>query len=220
MDLGIERRRKCCRVSNIPVIQYFRCASPLERERGHLRSKGGGKTTIRFNGSSQNIELLLQMVISVNQLSLYGAVADRIAELPVEQRAPGNPLHQVGWMNKKLLQNLFSQKCKPMKSDKETCCKNMRNDLRNCEKTRSYPDFAPKQVWDRSKLDNFSVLFPSPRGEANQSLFREYTLPREQERTRIKRMDLKQCTIWTSLGHKSLQWIRNLQFWSPSSIFV
>ena len=31
------------------------------------------------------------MVISVNQLSLYGAVADMIAELPVNQRAPGKP---------------------------------------------------------------------------------------------------------------------------------
>ena len=32
------------------------------------------------------------MVISVNQLSLYGAVADMIAELPVGQRAPKKPV--------------------------------------------------------------------------------------------------------------------------------
>ena len=50
----------------------FRCTSPLER--GQL-SKGGGKTTSHFNGSTENIDLLLQTVISVNQLSLYGAVA-------------------------------------------------------------------------------------------------------------------------------------------------
>ena len=36
--------------------------------------------------------LLLQMAISVNQLSLYRAVADMIAELPVDQRAPGKPI--------------------------------------------------------------------------------------------------------------------------------
>ena len=59
----------------------FRCT--LHLERGQLRSKGGGKTTIHFNGSTENIELLLQMVISVNQLSLCGAAADMIAELPV-----------------------------------------------------------------------------------------------------------------------------------------
>ena len=32
------------------------------------------------------------MVISVNQLSLYGAVADLIKELPDDQRAPGKPV--------------------------------------------------------------------------------------------------------------------------------
>ena len=32
------------------------------------------------------------MVISVNQLSLHGAAADMIAELPVGQRAPGKPV--------------------------------------------------------------------------------------------------------------------------------
>ena len=35
----------------------------------------------------------------------------------------------------------------------------MSNDLRNCQKTRSYPDYAPKQVWDLSKLDNSPMLF-------------------------------------------------------------
>ena len=67
----------------------FRCTTPLER--GQLRSKEGGKTTIHFNGSTENIELLLQMVISVNQLSLYGAVVDVIEELPVDQKAPVKP---------------------------------------------------------------------------------------------------------------------------------
>ena len=58
------------------------------------------------------------------------------------------PLHQVSWINKKFLHNLFSQKCKPMKSDRKTNCKNASNDLRDYQKTRSYPDYAPKQVWD------------------------------------------------------------------------
>ena len=67
----------------------FRCTSALERV--HLRCQGGGKTSIHFNGSTENIELLLQIVISVNQLSLYGAVADMIEKLPVGRRAPGKP---------------------------------------------------------------------------------------------------------------------------------
>ena len=70
MDLGIE---------------IFRCTSVLER--GELKSKAGGKTSIHFNDTTQNIELLLQMIISVNQLSLFGAVADMIEELAVGQSA-------------------------------------------------------------------------------------------------------------------------------------
>ena len=110
-------------------------------------------------GWSVSAKLLLQMVITVNQLSIFGAVADMIEESPVGRRALGNLLHQVSWINKKFLHNLLSQKCKPMKSDSETCCKYTSNDLRNCQKTRNYPDYAPKQVWDLSKLDNSSILF-------------------------------------------------------------
>ena len=66
----------------------FRRTSALERR--EFRSKGGGRTTSHFNGSTENIELLLHKVISVNQLSLY--VADIIEELPVGHRALGEPV--------------------------------------------------------------------------------------------------------------------------------
>ena len=69
--------------------RVFRGTSALER--GELRSKESGKKSIHFNASTQNIELLLQMVISVNQLSIYGAAAEMIEELPVDQRAPEKP---------------------------------------------------------------------------------------------------------------------------------
>ena len=46
----------------------FRASSAFER--GELRSKGGGKKSIHFNGSHENIELLLRTVISANQLSI------------------------------------------------------------------------------------------------------------------------------------------------------
>ena len=124
-------------------------------EGGELRSKGSGKKSIHFNGSTQNVELLLQMVISVNLLSIYGAVADMIVELPVGQRAVEKP-KAPGQLDKT---EIRLQKFKTMKSDREICCKNTRNDLKNCQKTRSYPNYAPKQVSDLSKLDNYSMLF-------------------------------------------------------------
>ena len=67
----------------------FRASSALER--GELRSKGGGKKSIHFNGSHENIELLLRTVISANQLSVCGAIADLCNELPQNLWAPGKP---------------------------------------------------------------------------------------------------------------------------------
>ena len=58
--------------------QIFRCTSAMER--GQFGSKGGGRTTIHFTASDDNVRLFLKMVISVNQLSLYRAVADLIKE--------------------------------------------------------------------------------------------------------------------------------------------
>ena len=86
------------------------------------------------------------MVISVNQLSIYGAVADRIEELPVGLRAVEKPkapgrLDKVVILTQLPLADMQANE----ERDKETCCKNTSNDLKNCEKTRSYPNYAPKQ---------------------------------------------------------------------------
>ena len=39
-------------------------------------------------------------------------------------------------------------------------------------------------------------------------------------RNSYQRVDPKQCTIWTSLGHNSLQQTRKIQYWSSGSIFA
>ena len=52
----------------------FRASSALER--GELKSKGKGVKSIRFDFSDDTMELILCTVISVNQLSVYGAVPD------------------------------------------------------------------------------------------------------------------------------------------------
>ena len=69
-DRTAEKMMQYFQRSGHPI---FRCTSPLVR--GHVRSKGGGRTTIHFTASDDNVQLLLIMVISVNQLSIYGAVA-------------------------------------------------------------------------------------------------------------------------------------------------
>ena len=51
----------------------------------------GGKKTIHFNGSEENIELTLRTISSANQPNVYGAVADLCRELPKHSKASGKP---------------------------------------------------------------------------------------------------------------------------------
>ena len=58
---------------NISCIQFF-----WKRD---LESKGYGKKSTQFNENEGNIELLLFTMISVNQFSIYGSIADLYKEL-------------------------------------------------------------------------------------------------------------------------------------------
>ena len=56
----------------------FRSTSPLSR--GVLKSKGGGKLSIHYCADPGTIETVFRTIISVNQLSIYGAVSDMCEE--------------------------------------------------------------------------------------------------------------------------------------------
>ena len=47
--------------------------------------------SIHFNGSDETIELILCTVVSVNQLSIYGAVADLCKESARDSPSAGKP---------------------------------------------------------------------------------------------------------------------------------
>ena len=52
--------------------------SPLSR--GQLKSKGGGKLSIHCCADGDRIETVFRTIISVNQLTLHGAVAEMCEE--------------------------------------------------------------------------------------------------------------------------------------------
>ena len=56
----------------------FRSTSPLSR--GVLKSKGGGKLSIDYCANQDTITTIFRTITSVNQLSLYGAVAEMCEE--------------------------------------------------------------------------------------------------------------------------------------------
>ena len=63
------------RESGHPV---FRATNPLSR--GTLKSKGGGNLSFHYCADQGTIETVLRTIISVDQLSVYGAVSDLCEE--------------------------------------------------------------------------------------------------------------------------------------------
>ena len=56
----------------------FRATTPLSR--GKLKSKGHGKLSIHFAADQETIETIFRIIVSANQLSIYGAVANMCEE--------------------------------------------------------------------------------------------------------------------------------------------
>ena len=65
----------------------FRATTPLSR--GILKSKGHGKLSIHFAADELTIETIFRIIISVNQLSIYGAVAAICEEFEAHQDRSG-----------------------------------------------------------------------------------------------------------------------------------
>ena len=68
----------------------FRSASPLSR--GELKSKGGGKLSVHYCADPGTIETVFRTIISDNQLSIYGAVADMCEECDTCHDRRGRPV--------------------------------------------------------------------------------------------------------------------------------
>ena len=67
----------------------FRATTPLSR--GQLRSKGHGKLSIHFAATQETIEIIFRIIVSANQLSLYGAVAEMCEEYETLPDSSGRP---------------------------------------------------------------------------------------------------------------------------------
>ena len=52
----------------------FRATNPLSRDQ--LKSKGHGKLSIHYAADLETVETIFRIIVSANQLSFYGAVAE------------------------------------------------------------------------------------------------------------------------------------------------
>ena len=72
----------------------FRATTPLSR--GQLKSKGRGKLSIHFTADQDTVDTIYRIILSVNQLSIYGAVAAICDEYESHQDSTGQPVILVG----------------------------------------------------------------------------------------------------------------------------
>ena len=66
----------------------FRGTIALSRR--YLKSQGGRKTSIHHNGDPATAQLLFRIIVSVNQLSIYGAVSNWCEELALQISDPSS----------------------------------------------------------------------------------------------------------------------------------
>ena len=72
----------------------FRATTPLSR--GQLKSKGRGKLSIHFTADQDTVDTIYRIILSVNQLSVYGAVAGVCEEFEDHQDRTGEPVILMG----------------------------------------------------------------------------------------------------------------------------
>ena len=88
-ESGTISRKGCCWNSLRADVQIFRATTPLSR--GQLKSKGHGKLSIHFAADQGTIETIFRIIVSANQLSLYGVVAEMCEEYESLHDTSGRP---------------------------------------------------------------------------------------------------------------------------------
>ena len=94
---GSRPQREWDRVAELRMIKFgesghpvFHATSPLSQ--GTLKSKGGGKLSIHFCADGETIETVFRTIISVNQLTIYGAVSEMCEECDSCHNRTGRPV--------------------------------------------------------------------------------------------------------------------------------
>ena len=83
-----------CRTDDVNICRKQTPSLPIHESisRGVLKSKGGGKLSIHYCAYPGTIEIVFRTIISVGQLSIYGAVADMCEECDTCHDRTGRPV--------------------------------------------------------------------------------------------------------------------------------
>ena len=191
----------------------FRASSAFER--GELRSKGHGKKSIHFNGSEENIVLLLRTVFSANQLNFYGAIADLCKELSEDSES---------WRKPEALDQLETMEIRAGTPYQRTATGKLGARLWAQIRTNVWwPEVIQTMLWRwfENCRKRTTLLHTLYRRRSKDATF----MPRIHDASMRKedsseRMDSQEYEDRSSLGHKKLSPRRSIQWWSSGWISV
>ena len=126
------------------------------------------------------------MVISVNELSLYGAIADMIAELPVGQRAPVKPVASSQLDTHEILTQPPLAKLQANEERQGNLLQEYEERFEKLSEDQKLSKLCSEEGLRLDEIGQCLHALPSPRQKINQSLCLESTMLRDQEGTRIK----------------------------------
>ena len=78
------------------LLLFAESGHPIFRSTTPLKSKGKGKVSIHFSADQDTVDTIYRNILSVNQLSVYGAVAAICDEYESHQDGTGQPVILVG----------------------------------------------------------------------------------------------------------------------------
>ena len=164
----------------------FRATSPLSRCK--LKSKGHGKLSIHFGADQETIETIFRIIVSANQLSLYGAVAEMCEEYETLHDRSGRPDVVMG-------QSIVLSAIKtevPLENDGPAYQNFLLQQYEERIERLSQQDRFSKFCMDAGSLsvvENGQYFMAKDTGDFTQFhavACREYTLPREDEASQPK----------------------------------
>ena len=89
-EYGTIWLKGCCWNSQKVIVQFSALRAHCPEVR--LRSKGHGKLSIHYAADLDTIETIFRIVVSANQLSLYGAIAEICEEYETLHERTGRPV--------------------------------------------------------------------------------------------------------------------------------
>ena len=190
----------------------FRATTPLSR--GILKSKGRGNLSIHFAADQDTIDTIYRIILSVNQLSVYGAVAAESEEFEGHQDRSGEPeilmgqsivlgevkaeapLHNENPMNDQNKWQQYIQQVESLSPEDKVSkfCKEA--GFMRVVEVGQY--FVTKNTGSLKQFRSVAC--------------REYTLHRDDPASQPKRMDSRKYEDWTCIG--SHDQFSALQVWN------